>query len=64
VVGQKTMNLDELKALLEKTATLYPQQAVILRADQKTYHERVVNVLNVCAEAKIWNISFATTKEV
>ena len=63
VVGQKKMDLSELSALLKRTAELYPSQAVIVRADQKTYHERVIQVLDVCAKANIWNISFATTKE-
>lgn len=63
VVNQKTMTIEELEALLRKTAELYPGQAVILRADQKAYHEYVVRVLDACAKAKIWNVSFATTKE-
>ena len=63
VVGQKHMDLNGLAALLKRTAELYPQQAVVIRADQKTYHERVIQVLDVCAKANIWNISFATTKE-
>jgi biopolymer transport protein ExbD len=63
VVNQKTMTIEELEALLKKTADLYPGQAVILRADQKAYHEYVVRVLDACAKAKIWNVSFATTKE-
>ena len=63
VVGQKKMDLSELAALLRRTAGLYPSQAVILRADQKTYHERIIQVLDVCAKANIWNISFATTKD-
>ena len=60
--NQKKVSLDELSALLKKTANLYPGQAVVLRADQKTFHQHVVRVLDVCAKAKIWNISFATTK--
>lgn len=63
VVNQKKMSLEELGGILRKTSEWYPGQAVILRADQKTYHEHVVGVLDVCANAKIWNISFATTKE-
>ena len=62
VVNQKKIGLDELSGLLKKTADLYPGQAVVLRADQKTYHQHVVRVLDVCAKSKIWNISFATTK--
>ena len=62
-VNQKTMPLEALGALLQRTSELNPGQAVVLRADQKTYHEVVVHVLDVCAKSKIWNISFATTKE-
>jgi biopolymer transport protein ExbD len=63
VVNQKPMSIDDLESLLKRTADLYPSQAVILRADQKTYHGHVVRVLDACAKAKIWNVSFATTKE-
>ena len=63
VVNLKQLDLSQLEALLKKTALLYPGQPVILRADQKTYHERVIRVLDACAKANIWNISFATTKE-
>ncbi len=63
VVNQKNLSLEDLRTLLVKTAKLYPGQAVVVRADQKTYHQHVVQVLDVCAKANIWNISFATTKE-
>ena len=63
IVNQKKMMLAELSALLKKTVELYPAQAVVIRADQKTYHQNVVRVLDACAKSKIWNISFATTKE-
>ena len=63
VVNQKKVALEELTTLLKKTSELYPAQAVVLRADQKTFHQNVVRVLDVCAKSKIWNISFATTKE-
>ncbi|MBI4353119.1 MAG: biopolymer transporter ExbD [Candidatus Omnitrophica bacterium] len=63
VVNQKRLGFQELEALLKKTAEWYPGQAVILRADKRTLHEQVVRVLDVCAKAKVWNISFATTKE-
>ena len=63
VVNQKKMRLEDLGILLQRAAELNPGQAVVLRADQKTYHEVVVRVLDVCARSKIWNISFATIKE-
>ena len=63
IVNRKRMSQDQLTSLLKRTAELYPSQAVVLRADQKTYHEHVVRVLDICAKSKIWNISFATTRE-
>ena len=63
VVNQRRISVGQLAALLKKTSDLYPNQAVVLRADQKTYHQHVVRVLDTCAKAKIWNISFATVKE-
>ena len=63
IVNQKRFSPEELTALLQKTAEIYPGQSVVVRADEKTYHEYVVRVLDSCAKAKIWNISFATTKE-
>ena len=63
VINEKKMAAGELAELLIKTAKIYPGQSVVVRADEKTYHEYVVRVLDACAKAKIWNISFATTKE-
>jgi len=63
VINEKKIANDELESLLMKTAQIYPGQSVVVRADEKTYHEYVVRVLDACAKAKIWNISFATTRE-
>jgi len=63
IVNQKKLSLEQLELLLKKTADLYPSQGVVLRADEKTFHQNVVRVLDTCSGAKIWNISFATNKE-
>ena len=63
VVNQKKVSPQELEDMLKKTVEIYPAQALVLRADQKTFHQHVVRVLDACARAKIWNISFATTTE-
>lgn len=62
-VNQKKRTLSELDELLKETSEIYAGQEVVIRADEKAYHEDVVRVLDVCADAKIWNISFATIKE-
>ncbi len=63
VVNQKALTKPDLKDLLKRIAVLYPNQSVIIRADKKSYHEAVVDVLDACAAAGIWNISFSTIKE-
>ena len=63
IVNEKHMNDKSLAGLLARISGLYPNQPVIIRADAKTYHESVVKVLDACAAANIWNISFSTVKE-
>jgi len=63
IVNQKSLNIDALTAMLKRISNLYPNQAVIIRADKKTEHEHVIKVLDACAASQIWNIAFATTKK-
>ena len=62
VVNQKELSTEDLKKMLKKVALLFPDQPVIIRADQETYHKYIVKVLDACAAADIWNISFSTLK--
>lgn len=62
-VNQKQMSQSQLASLLAQTAKWAPDQTVIIRADEKAYHEYIVRVLDVCAKSKLWNISFATVKD-
>jgi len=62
VLNRRTLNREELKGTLEKIASLYPDQAVILRGDIDTRYEDIVDVLDVCRSADIWNVAFATSK--
>jgi len=63
IVNQKRLTYENLEKMLQKISTLFPNQPVIIRADEKTYHKYVVKVLDACAGADIWNVSFATLKE-
>ncbi|VAX37903.1 hypothetical protein MNBD_UNCLBAC01-854 [hydrothermal vent metagenome] len=63
VVNQKTFSLDKLEQMLKKVSQLFPNQPVIIRADELAYHKFIVNVLDSCANANIWNISFSTMKQ-
>lgn len=63
VVNDKQVTRAQLGAMLVKISSLFPNQAVIIRADKRAYHEYVVSVLDACAGANIWNIAFSTVKE-
>ncbi len=62
VMNRRTMTPDELKDALTRIAGLYPDQAVVLRGDELADYRHVVNVLDVCRSANIWNVAFATSK--
>ena len=61
-LNRRPVSSDELRQILEGVIQQYPDQAVILRADQGTEYKFIVDVLDVCRAAKAWNIAFATTK--
>jgi len=63
VVNQRQMDYGELQNMLGRISELYRGQPVIIRADRQTYHKDVIRVLDICAGADIWNVSFATMKE-
>jgi len=47
---------------LKKLAQLYPDQAVIVRGDEAVDYKHIVEVLDICRQADIWNVAFATGK--
>ena len=62
VVNRQEMNEDQLQTKLQRISELYPDQAVILRGDESVNYRYIVKVLDVCREANIWNVAFATGK--
>jgi len=60
VFNRQTITAEELIAKLRELAKLYPDQAVILRGDQNANYKFIVNVLDICRQANIWNVAFAT----
>ncbi|MEQ1858828.1 MAG: biopolymer transporter ExbD [Chthoniobacteraceae bacterium] len=60
VWNRKPVPLDELLPRLQSLARLYPDYAIILRGDERAAYKAVVNVLDVCRAAGIWNVAFAT----
>ena len=60
VVNGREFGQEDLGAMLKRLAGLFPGQPVLLRADRGTDYEHVIEVLDQCRQADIWNISFAT----
>ena len=60
VVNAQLISDEQLAAMLDRVADLFPGQPVLIRADRKTEYEHVIRVLDLCRQSDIWNISFAT----
>ncbi|NKB23991.1 MAG: biopolymer transporter ExbD [Kiritimatiellae bacterium] len=60
IVNGQPLNRDGLGSMLQRLATVFPGQPILLRADKATPYEQVIGVLDLCRQADIWNISFAT----
>ena len=54
------MPLSELKSRLSKISKFYPGQPVIIRADKEVRYEALVELIDTCRAAGIWNFSLAT----
>lgn len=59
---RKQISRENLQEKLKSLAALYPDYAIILRGDVKTNYEHIVQVLDTCRQAGIWNVAFATSK--
>ena len=62
IVDRQPKSSQELLELLKKLSQLYPDQAVIVRGDQGVEYKHIVDVLDICRQADIWNVAFATGK--
>jgi biopolymer transport protein ExbD len=60
VVEGDQLTEPQLLQKLQLIAEVHKDQAVILRGDEKSEYQKVMNVLNTCQKAGIWNVSFAT----
>lgn len=73
--GEIIINLDEqgtifinrmevtpqrLQDLLGQVAEAFAGHPIVIRADAKTEHQKVIDVLDICRKVDIWNVAFAT----
>lgn len=57
-----TVDLPQLHVKLSNIAGQYKNQPVRIRGDGEVAYQRIVQVIDTCQKAGIWNISFATQK--
>ncbi|OYV04370.1 MAG: hypothetical protein CFE26_17255 [Verrucomicrobiales bacterium VVV1] len=63
VVGEgKEVTRDGLHARLSAISKIYKTQPVRLRGDNECRYQTIVEIIDVCQKAGIWNISFATQR--
>jgi biopolymer transport protein ExbD len=62
VVNRRTLNEADLTNLLKGLVQLNPDQAVVIRGDEAGAYKYIVNVLNICSQAGVTNVAFATAK--
>ncbi len=58
-IGDTEVGAERLAGLLRNVAEEYRDQPIIIRADRKTEHAKVMQALDICRIAGIWNIAFA-----
>jgi biopolymer transport protein ExbD len=70
ILGDGTIRVEgstvDLPQLLEKLATIaaaFENQPVRIRGDGAVEYQRIVEVIDTCQKAGIWNISFATQRQ-
>ena len=54
----ESKELPELRDMLSRLASVFKDQNVIIQADDRAMHGRVVDVLNACVASGVVNISF------
>ncbi len=59
-VAGTTLNHEQLKQKLTNIARVHKNQPVRIRGDKDTDLQIIVQVLDTCSKAGIWNVSFAT----
>jgi biopolymer transport protein ExbD len=64
-VGEDFYPVDRLAAELRRVAAENPDtdKKVLIRADKQAHYGKVMRIMAACAQADLWNVSFATYQE-
>ncbi len=63
IVNQKEYTANTLGLMLVQVSKLFPNQQVIIRADELTYHKYVIQVLDACGRADLSDVAFSTLRD-
>jgi biopolymer transport protein ExbD len=63
IVNQKEYTSNSLAGMLREVSKLFPNQQVIIRADELSYHKYVIQALDACGRSNLSDISFSTIKD-
>jgi len=63
VMNRKELTLDQLRDKLTSLSELNPDYAIILRGDKQLPYENLMIVMDICRQANIWNVAFATAAQ-
>lgn len=61
-VEGSTMDLTQLHSKLASIAKQFKNQPIRIRGDGRVPYQKIVEVIDTCQKAGIWNISFATQR--
>ena len=61
-MNRRTLSGPDLQELLKNMVQLNPEQAVVIRGDEAGAYKNIVEVLNICTEAGVTNVAFATAR--
>jgi biopolymer transport protein ExbD len=62
VVNRRALSGPDLTTMLKGLVQLNPDQAVVIRGDEAGAYRYIIGVLNICSEAGVTNVAFATAK--
>ena len=63
IVNQKEYTPNTLAVMLGQVSKLFPNQQVVIRADELTYHKYVIQALEACGRSNLSDISFSTLRD-
>ncbi len=59
-VNGRVLALYDLGVRLKRISQFYPGQPVIIRADKNVKYEKLMELIDTCRAANVWNFSLAT----